>query len=157
MPRLLAVSPVNHPGGAEIGLLRLLPRVRHAGWDVTVTTPGDGPVARAAVQRGLRHERLAVGGLGRGEGARAVASFPAFRALARKHDVLYLNGTVAGRLLPAAPKGKRTVLHVHDIVDRVPGIWDRADVVLADSGAVADRLNGLPAHVVGCPIEAEPR
>jgi glycosyltransferase involved in cell wall biosynthesis len=157
MPSVLAVAPVDHPGGAEIGLLRLLPRMRHAGWDVTLTTPGDGPVARSALQRGLRHERLAVGGLGRGEGARAVASFPAFRALARRHSVIYLNGTVCGRLLPAVPKDKRTVLHVHDIVERVPSIWKRANVVLADSTAVADRLNGLEAHVVGCPIEPEPR
>jgi glycosyltransferase involved in cell wall biosynthesis len=157
MPSVLAVSPVDHPGGAEIGLLRLLPRMRHAGWDVTVTTPGDGPVARAAQQRGLRHEKLAVGGLGRGQGARAVGSFPAFRSLARRHDVIYLNGTVCGRLLPAVPNGKRAVLHVHDIVDRVPGLWKRADVVLADSQAVADRLGSLPAHVVGCPIEPEPR
>jgi hypothetical protein len=34
MHSLLAVARVTHPGGAEIGLLRLLPRLRHAGWDV---------------------------------------------------------------------------------------------------------------------------
>ncbi len=157
MPSLLAVAQVDHPGGAEIGLLRMLPHLRHAGWDVTLTTPGDGPVRRKAQARGLNTAQLRVGGLGRGEGASAVAAFRAVRKLARRHDVVYLNGTVCGRLLPALPRDKRAVLHVHDIVDHVPGHWRRADVVLADSQAVADRLEGLDAHVVGCPIEAEPR
>jgi glycosyltransferase involved in cell wall biosynthesis len=53
-------------------------------------------------------------------------------------------------------RGHRTVLHVHDMVDRVPAIWRAADVVLADSQAVADRLHGLGAHVVYCPIELDP-
>ena len=157
MPSVLAVAPVDHPGGAEIGLLRLLPRMRHAGWDVTLATPGDGPVRRAGEQRGLRCAKLNVGGLGQGEGARAVASWPSARRLTRRHDVTYLNGTVCGRLLPAVPRDKRAVLHVHDIVDRVPALWRRADVVLADSAAVAERLRGLRAHVVGCPIDPEPR
>ena len=159
MPSVLAVAPVDHPGGAEIGLLRLLPRLRHAGWEVTLTTPGAGPVQRAGEQRGLRCEHLALGGLGRGEGARAVAAWPAARRLARRHDVTYLNGTVCGRLLPILPRDKRAVLHVHDLVDRVPAAWKRADVVLADSAAVAERLGPLArrTHVVGCPIEVEPR
>jgi glycosyltransferase involved in cell wall biosynthesis len=157
MPSVLAVASVDHPGGAEIGLLRLLPRLRHAGWDVTLTTPGDGPVRRKAEARGLATATLKVGGLGRGEGAAALASFPALRRLARRHDVVYLNGTVCGRLLPALPRDTRVVLHVHDIVDRVPSVWSRADVVLADSQAVAERLTCLDAHVVGCPIEPAPR
>jgi len=66
-----------------------------------------------------------------------------------------LNGTVAARLLPAL-RGFRTVLHVHDVVDRVPRFWGHADVVLADSQAVADRLPGLDAHVVFCPVELDP-
>jgi glycosyltransferase involved in cell wall biosynthesis len=47
------------------------------------------------------------------------------------------------------------VLHVHDLVDRVAPHWDRADVILADSEAVADRLAPLEAHVVGCPVEVD--
>jgi glycosyltransferase involved in cell wall biosynthesis len=86
---------------------------------------------------------------------RAIASWPRARRLARDHDVTYLNGTVAGRLLPAL-LGRRTVLHVHDIVTRVPRHWHRADVVLADSQAVANRLNGLAAEVVYCPVELDP-
>ncbi|MGH2944572.1 MAG: glycosyltransferase family 4 protein, partial [Solirubrobacteraceae bacterium] len=51
--------------------------------------------------------------------------------------------------------GRRSVLHVHDIVDRVPRFWSLADAVLADSGAVAARLTGLGAHVVYCPVELD--
>jgi glycosyltransferase involved in cell wall biosynthesis len=139
MRRLLAVCAVTKPGGAEIGLHRLLRRLEARGWEATVTTP----------------ETLPVGGLARGAGVRAVLSWPKARRLARRHDVVYLNGGVPARLLPAL-RGSRTVLHVHDLVDRVPRHWRRADVVLADSRAVADRLNGLAARVVGCPVELDP-
>jgi glycosyltransferase involved in cell wall biosynthesis len=44
---------------------------------------------------------------------------------------------------------------VHDIVDRVPRFWSLADAVLADSGAVAEHLPGLAAHVVYCPVELD--
>ena len=103
MPSLLAVAAVDDPGGAEIGLLRLLPRLRDRGWSITLTTPGDGPVRETARRLGLRCERLDVGGLPRRAGAPAVRSWPAARRLAAGHDVAYLNGTVCGRLLPAAP------------------------------------------------------
>jgi glycosyltransferase involved in cell wall biosynthesis len=146
--RLLAVCAVAHPGGAEMALLRLLGRID---WDVTLTTPGPGPLSDA----GYRCEQLAVGGLARGAGARAVAAWPRTRRLAKGADAVYLNGTVCGRLLPALA-GRRTILHVHDIVGRVPRIWRGADVVLADSQAVAERLAPLVPHVVYCPIELDP-
>src|SRR3954447_6886697 len=144
VPRLLAVCAVANPGGAEIGLQRLLARL--GAWEVTLTTPGPGPLPA--------DEHLPLGGLARGAGARAVASWPKAARLARRADVVYLNGTVCGRLLPAL-RGVRTVLHVHDLVDRVPRHWRRADVVLADSEAVADRLDGLDPQVVGCPVELD--
>jgi glycosyltransferase involved in cell wall biosynthesis len=149
--KLLAVNAVDHPGGAEVGLLRLAGRLRERGWEVTLTSPREGPLSDA----GYPWLRLDVGGLGHGEGARAVASWPRALRLAQRFDVVYLNSTVCGRLLPALV-GVRTVLHVHDIVDRVPRHWASADVVLADSQAVADRLDGLEAHVVYCPIELDP-
>jgi glycosyltransferase involved in cell wall biosynthesis len=149
VPRLLAVSPVSHPGGAEVGLLRLLRRLD--GWDVTLATPGPGALDDA----GFPVERLPLGGLGRGQGGTAVTAWPKARRLARRHDVVYLNGTVCGRLLPALPRRTHTVLHVHDLVDRVPRMWHRADVVLADSQAVADRLGDLDVHVVHCPVELD--
>lgn len=152
--RLLGVNAVDQPGGAEIGLLRLAERLAGRGWEITLTGPtADGPLAHV----GYPHVRVDVGGLGAGEGARAVGSWPKIHRLARDHDVIYLNSTVCGRLLPALRGGAhRTVLHVHDIVDRVPRHWHRADVVLADSAAVAERLDGLEAHVVYCPIELDP-
>jgi glycosyltransferase involved in cell wall biosynthesis len=73
------------------------------------------------------------------------------------NDVTYLNGTVCGRLLPALPRSTRRVLHVHDMVARVPRFWRRADVVLADSAAVARRLEGLEAIVVHGPVDPDPR
>jgi glycosyltransferase involved in cell wall biosynthesis len=149
--RLLVVNAVDRPGGAEVGLLRLACRLRDRGWDITLTGPGEGPLSEA----GYPWLRLDVGGLHHGEGARAVASWPRALRLARRYDVVYLNSTVCGRLLPAL-RGTRSVLHVHEIVDRVPRHWASADVVLADSQAVADRLDGLDARVVYCPIELDP-
>jgi glycosyltransferase involved in cell wall biosynthesis len=148
--RILAVCAVAHPGGAEIGLLRLAKRLLARGHALTLATPAAGPLDHA----GLPVVRLALGGLDRGAGARAAASFPRARRLAAGHDLVYLNGTVSGRLLPAL-RGRRSVLHVHDIVERVPRFWSLADAVLADSGAVADRLTGLDAHVVYCPVELD--
>jgi glycosyltransferase involved in cell wall biosynthesis len=149
--KLLAVNAVDHPGGAEVGLLRLAGRLRDRGWELTLTTPREGPLSDA----GYPWLRLDVGGLAQGEGARAVGSWPRALRLAQRFDVVYLNSTVCGRLLPAL-RGTHTVLHVHDIVDRVPRHWSLANVVLADSQAVADRLDGLPAHVVYAPIELDP-
>ena len=148
--KLLAVNAVDHPGGAEVGLLRLAARLRERDWEVTLTSPHEGALSEA----GYPWLRLDVGGLGQGEGARAVASWPRALRLAQRFDVVYLNSTVCGRLLPAL-RGTRSVLHVHDIVDRVPRFWSLADAVLADSQAVADRLPGLGAHVVYCPVELD--
>jgi glycosyltransferase involved in cell wall biosynthesis len=148
--RILAVCAVAHPGGAEIGLLRLAPRLTARGHALTLATPGPGPLDES----GLPLVRIDVGGMRRGAGARAVRSWPRVRRLARDFDLVYLNGTVSGRLLPALA-GRRTVLHVHDIVDRVPRFWSMADAVLADSQAVADRLTGLRADVVYCPVELD--
>jgi len=149
--KLLAVNAVDVPGGAEVGLLRLAGRLRERDWEITLTSPREGPLSDA----GYPWLRLDVGGLGHGEGARAVGSWPRALRPAQRFDVVYLNSTVCGRLLPAL-RGVRSVLHVHDIVDRVPRHWAQADVVLADSQAVADRLDGLEAHVVYCPIELDP-
>jgi glycosyltransferase involved in cell wall biosynthesis len=155
--RLLAVAAVDHPGGAEIHLLRLLSGLADRDWEITLTTPGEGPLRAAALDAGYAWRTLPVGGLARGAGARAMASWPAARGLAGTVDVVYLNGTVSGRLLPALPAGAaRRVLHVHDMVKRVPRFWRRADVVLADSQAVADRLPGMSAEVVYGPVDPEP-
>jgi glycosyltransferase involved in cell wall biosynthesis len=152
--RLLAVCQVDRPGGPEIGLLRLLRRLSARGWDVALTSPGAEPAPELA-ETGWPWEPLEVGGLEHGAGARAVASWPRARKLSRDADITYLNGTVAGRLLPAL-RGHATVLHVHDIVERVPRHWHGADLVLADSKAVGARLDPLDVHVIGCPVDLDP-
>lgn len=154
--RLLAVFPVDHPGGAENHLLRLLKGLASRRWEIGVTTPGDGPLRAAALAEGYEWHSLAVGGLERGTGTRAVISWPRARRLAHKFGVVYLNGSVCGRLLPALPSAPMRVLHIHDIVERVPRFWRRADLVLSDSGAVARRLEPLASHVVYGPVELDP-
>ena len=155
--RILAITPVDHPGGAEIHLLRLLAALKQRRWRVTLTSPGAGPLREHARQAGYRWYALPLGGLGPRTGAQAIRSWPKARLLAGRADVVYLNGGVCGRLLPALPPGyARRVLHIHDIVERVPRMWGRADVVLADSLAVAQRLQPLTAHVVYGPVDPDP-
>jgi glycosyltransferase involved in cell wall biosynthesis len=163
-PRLLAVTPVDHPGGAETTLLRLLAGLRDQGWTITLTSPGSGPMREQALAAGLRWAPLPLGGLLRGAGARALRSWPAAYRLARKADIVYLNGGVPARVLPAiaaARRGRRErrpriVLHIHDMVTRVPPFWRWADLVLAASGAVAERMPGLHAAVVYGPVDPDP-
>ncbi|MEA2321056.1 MAG: hypothetical protein QOD81_906 [Solirubrobacteraceae bacterium] len=144
--RLLLVTAVEDPGEPEARLLEVARRLTDRGWSVTVTSPGEGGVSEA----GFPWIRLDIGGPGHGEGARAVASWPRALRLAQRFDVVYLNSTVCGRLLPAL-RGSHTVLHVHDPVDRIPRHWHRADVVIADGDAVADRLDELPVHALAPP------
>jgi hypothetical protein len=148
---LLAVSAVDVPGEPELRLLDAARRLRDQGWETTFSTPGDGPLGDV----GFPWVHLDVGGLGAGEGARAVASWPRALRLAQRFDVVYLNSTVCGRLLPAL-RGTHAVLHVHVLVDRIPRHWYRADVVLADGPEVAGRLDGLPARVVVPPAADDP-
>src|SRR5688500_17679287 len=131
MARLLAVCAVSSPGGAEVVAIRLLRRLAARGWSVTLTAPGPGPLRETARREAWGFAELPVGGLSRGAGARALASFPRARRLAGGHDVVLLNGGVAARVLPALGGAARTVLFVHDLVERVPRHWGRADVVLA--------------------------
>lgn len=159
--RLLAVDAVNDPGGAETTLMRLLGGLRARGWAVTLTTPASGSLRDQALGAGFGWQSLPLGGLTRGTGRRAIASWPRARRLAGLADVVYLNGSVCGRLLPALalprrPGRTRLVLHIHDIVTRVPRFWRLADVVLAASQAVAERLVGLRAQVVYPPVEPDP-
>ncbi|HEY5317314.1 MAG TPA: glycosyltransferase family 4 protein [Solirubrobacteraceae bacterium] len=154
--RLIAVAPVDHPGGAETCLLRLLAGLRRRGWSIALTTPGAGPLRDAALAAGYDWYALPLGGLVPRSGARAARSWRHARRLAHDANVVYLNGAVCGRLLPALPRAPKRVLHIHDMVERVPPFWRRADVVLAASGAVAARLRGLEARVVYGPVDPDP-
>jgi hypothetical protein len=148
---LLAVNAVDDPGEPELRLLDAARRLRDHGWHTTFSTPNDSPLQDA----GFPWLRLDVGGLGQGEGARAVASWPRALRLAQRFEVIYLNSTVCGRLLPAL-RGAHAVLHVHHLVDRVPRHWHSASVVLADGEPVAERLDGLATRVVEPPRDDEP-
>ena len=158
---MVAVAPVTHPGGAETTLLRLLSGLRRHGWELTLTTPGVGPLRDQAVAHGVTWRELPLGGLQRGAGRRALGSYPVAWRLGRASDVVYLNGGVPARVLPAVARARRhgspkIVLHIHDMVEKVPSFWHDADVVLAASQAVADRLNGLNARVVYVPVDPDP-
>jgi hypothetical protein len=148
---LLAVNDTDVLGEPELRLLDALERLRSHGWESTISTPGDSPPPGAD----FPWVHLDVGGLGQGEGARAVASWPRALRLAQRFDVVYLNSTVCGRLLPAL-RGTHAVLHVHVPVDRVPRHWHQADLVLADGREIAERLDSLPAHVVVPPEGDDP-
>ncbi|HEX8105087.1 MAG TPA: glycosyltransferase [Solirubrobacteraceae bacterium] len=154
MPSLLAVAGAAHEGGAEISLLRLLVGLRARGWSVALATPGPGHLAERARALGLAGPHLPVGGLAPRTGRAALRSFAPVRRLARRADLTYLNGTIAARLLPALA-GRPSVLHVHDLVDRVPPFWRLASLVLTPSRAAATRLHGLLPHVVGVPVDTE--
>jgi hypothetical protein len=143
---LLAVNDTDVPGERELRLFDALERLAAHGWEATVSTPGDEPLANCR----FPWVHLDVGGLGQGEGARAVASWPRALRLAQRFDVVYLNSTVCGRLLPAL-RGTHAVLHVDVLVDRVPRHWHTANVVVADSADIAARLDGLPTHVLAPP------
>jgi glycosyltransferase involved in cell wall biosynthesis len=183
MPSLLVVHAVDGPGGAELALLRAAPALLRRGWRITMT----GPTGRrpAEAPDGVVWRGQPVGGPGRGRGAAALAAYGAFRALAAGHDVVHLDGAVPARLLPAlrgtgllaaaalrggrlrrhaergpaGPLGARSVVHVHDLVDRVPAFWGQADVLLADSAACAAPVTAaLDREVVvtGRPVDPDP-
>jgi len=165
MRSLLVVHAVDRPGGAEMALLRAAPLLAAHGWRITMTGPGGRRPPEAPSEVVWR--RQPVGGLGRGQGLGALLGYRGFRALAAEHDVVYLNGTVPARLVPALrPPGSRAqripsrlAVHLHDMVERVPRFWDAADVLLADSRAcaapVAARL-GREVAVTGCPVDLDP-
>lgn len=155
--RLLAVSPVAAAGGAEMALVRLLRHLDPQRWSIALASPAGEGLPGTAAAEGWRWHELDSGPLSGGprSAAKGLASWPRAHALARDADVVYLNGAVCGRLLPAVARA-RTVLHVHDMVRRVPSMWRAADVVLVPTRAVAQRLGALQSHVVGCPIEPDP-
>jgi hypothetical protein len=92
--RLLAVAPVDDPGGAEIHLLRLLAGLGSRGWDITLATPGRGGLRDMALGAGYSRRALPLGGLGRGAGARAVRSWPRIRALAAAAERFFVDDYV---------------------------------------------------------------
>ena len=157
--RILAVAAVDHPGGAETTLLRLL-----AG----LARPRLGGHAHDARRRPAARRRR-VGRLPLVSRSRS-AAWPRAPARARSRrgrapagwpavaDVVYLNGAVCGRLLPALRRvGARRVLHVHDIVTARPALLAarrRRARGLRRRRRAASRVDA--AHVVYGPVDADP-
>jgi glycosyltransferase involved in cell wall biosynthesis len=152
-PRVLAVAQSADLGGAELALMRIAERLPSLGFEVELASPG----------RGSQH-RLPVGGLTPGAWPRAVAGWPRARRLARRFDLVLLNGIVTQRLAPAMT-GATVVPYIHELSDsrprawRSPRFWRSAPIVLCACEAVAQRCRALGAPVdrlrtVYAPVEA---
>jgi glycosyltransferase involved in cell wall biosynthesis len=188
-PRVLAVAQSTDLGGAELALLRIAERLPELGFDVEIAVPGDGPVAdaaarlggsadqradagarlggrahRTAARLGAATHRLPVGGLAAGAWPRAVAGWPRARSLARRFDVVLLNGIVTQRLAPAMT-ATTLVPYIHELSDSPPRawrshrFWHATPLVLCACEAVAQRCRsfGAPSdrlRVVYAPVEA---
>ena len=170
--RVLAVAQAAEPGGAEHALLRLGPPLAADGVELEVAVPGEGGVAQAAREQGLRVHELPIGSLRRGALARAAIGWPRVRRLVRavSFDVAWLNGVVPQRVVPALG-ATPAMLHLHDLLDHRPlqwrlrGFWRRVPFVACASDAVAqaaaaagapqDRLRTLPVPVEA--VAAAPR
>jgi glycosyltransferase involved in cell wall biosynthesis len=152
-PRVLAVAQSANRGGAELALLRIAERLPELGFDVELAAPG----------RDALH-RLEVGGLEPGAWPRALASWPRARRLARRFDLVLLNGIVTQRLAPAMTDAT-LVPYIHELSDSRPRAWRSqrfwcsAPVVLCACDAVAQRCRAFGAppdrlRTVYAPVES---
>src|SRR4051795_5399335 len=110
-PRVLAVAQSAEPGGAERALARIAERLPDLGFHVELASPGAGA-----------DHRLAVGGLSVGAWPRALGAWPRARRLARRFDLVLLNGIVTQRLAPAMTAAT-IVPYVHQLADPPPRAW----------------------------------
>jgi glycosyltransferase involved in cell wall biosynthesis len=153
--RVLAVAQAAEPGGAELVLLRLVPALAAEDVELEVAVPGEGGVARAARSLGTPVRELPIGPLRRGGGALAPLAWPRARAAIReaRPDVVWLNGVVPQRLVPALGDTP-ALLHLHDLIAHRPlqwrsaRFWRRVPCVACDSDAVA-----AAAAAAGAPRE----
>ena len=149
--RILGVNAVDHPWrrGDRAAAPRRAPR---AAWhEVTLTSPsGDGPLTKAGFPTSS-WTSAAWAGRGRPCCRVLAASAP----LSRDFDLVYLNGTVCGRLLPAL-RAAATVLHVHDIVDRIPATGAAPTSCSPTRRPWPSVSTACDAHVVYCPVELDP-
>ena len=140
-------------------LLRLLSRLAARGWQVTLTTPVARTAARGGARRRPRLERATGRRLGAADGrARGRAPGPGCGRWPGSASVVYLNGAVCGRLLPALPAGRRTSRPARPR-HRQPG------AALLARGPMSSwptprrspiACTGLPAQVVYAPVEPDP-
>jgi glycosyltransferase involved in cell wall biosynthesis len=130
--KLLLLDQFSDPGGAQQGLLDLLPGIRERGWDALIGLPGAGELFERVRQEGFPAERVECGpyASGRksvGDVARFLSGTPRLtrqiRAMAADADVVYINGP---RLLPAASLARLhvpVVFHSHSLAG--PGMMRR--------------------------------
>jgi glycosyltransferase involved in cell wall biosynthesis len=125
--RLLLLDQFSDPGGAQQGLLELLPAIRERGWSALVGLPGEGALFERVRALGFEVERIGCGPYE--SGRKSVADFGRFLAgtplLARQigrmarrvdADLVYLNGP---RLLPAAALAglrRPALFHAHSFL-----------------------------------------
>ncbi len=163
--KVLAISQAAELGGAEYALLRIARRLPERGFDVELATPARGGLMDAAAGDGIPVHTLAVGALRAGAWPRAVIGWPRARHLMRRlePDLLYLNGTVSQRLVPAF-SGTTLVPHLHDLLEAAPRpwrserFWQSVPVVLCASDAVARAAAAVGAppgrlRTVYCPVD----
>lgn len=155
-------------GGSQAQLAWLAARLHDRGVDVTVVTPGLGPLPRTTAAAGIPTAVVpATGALARygGIGARAagplVGYWPRARRALRGIDIAHLNDHRALLLYgpPARTAGAKVVWHVHALpagraVDRACAAV--AHVAVAPSAATAERLGGLGVDVAVVPGHVEP-
>jgi glycosyltransferase involved in cell wall biosynthesis len=162
--RLVIVDQFSDPGGAQQGLVELLPELRSRGWEALIGLPGEGEVCRRAWELGFEVEPIVCGPYRSGrkslaDAGRFLWQTPALmrqiQSMAERWqaDLVYINGP---RLVPAAPPGFPIVFHAHSYLG--PGAArDVAGVALRRTGAyliancefVAETWSGYvaPQHV----------
>jgi glycosyltransferase involved in cell wall biosynthesis len=127
--KLLILDQFSDPGGAQQGLLELLPAFRERGWDAIVGLPGAGRLFADVRQLGFRAETIACGPYA--SGRKTLSDLVRFArdtprlarhiaALAEGVDVVYVNGP---RVLPAASLAHLpapVVFHAHSFLG--PGL-----------------------------------
>src|SRR3954453_2471817 len=152
-PRVLAVAQSAEPGGAERALGRIAERLPDLGFDVELASPGPGA-----------QHRLAVGGLAIGAWPAALAAWPRAWRLARRFDLVLLNGIVTQRLAPAMTDAT-IVPYIHELSDSRPRawrsqrFWRATPIVMCACEAVAQRCRafGAPSgrlRTVYAPVES---
>ncbi len=123
--KLLLLDQFSDPGGAQQGLLDLLPAIRERGWEARVGLPGAGEMFQRVRDEGFAAERIECGPYK--SGRKSVADVARFlqgtprlarqiEALAEGVDAVYVNGP---RLLPAAALARlraHVVFHSHSLI-----------------------------------------
>jgi glycosyltransferase involved in cell wall biosynthesis len=162
--RFVIVDQYSDLGGAQQGLLELLPEVRRRGWQALIGLPGNGEVCRRACELGFEVEPIVCGPYRAGRKSLADAGrflwqtptlMRQVRGMAERWqaEAIYINGP---RLLPAAPPGFPIVFHAHSYL-AAGAVRDVAGVALRRTGAhliancefVAETWSGYvaPQHI----------